>query len=141
MAKVTFILGLCGSGKTFTANKMAGVKKFDEDFIVEEHQQQELFNAQRGGKDCVVIEVNYCWSEFRDPFVQRLLKEVPGTTIEWIAFENDLATANRNCQLRENKGDAVRHMEINGRLSRNYTMPPGADVKTIFPLQEKPAPA
>ena len=137
MAVVTIILGLCGSGKTFTANKLVGVKKFDEGFIVEEHQQEELFDSLRAGKDCVVIEIHFCWSEFRDPFIQRVLKEAPGTTIEWIAFENDLATANRNCRLRENKGDAERHIEINDRLSRKYTMPPGAEVKKIFPLHEK----
>ncbi len=41
MATVTFILGLCGAGKTWLADSMISdgkaARKFDEGFIVEPH--------------------------------------------------------------------------------------------------------
>lgn len=143
MPKVTFILGLCGSGKSHLADEMVkdlGVRKFDENFILEEHQQQDLFNSLRAGIDCVLIEIHYCMLEYRDPFIQRLKQEVPDVAIEWIAFKNDLATANRNCELRTNKGKAKEHKEINGRLSPHYIIPSGAEVRPIIDLAANPPP-
>lgn len=107
MATVTFILGLCGSGKTWHADRIVAagkaVRKFDEKFIEECVQQNEVIKSLRDGEDCVVVEINYCLEEKRQEIVSKLTKAVQNVKIKWLCIENDLDKANKNCLKRKNE--------------------------------------
>jgi deoxyadenosine/deoxycytidine kinase len=56
MAKVTFILGLCGSGKTYLAEQLkneTGAEVF-ENLLSDGSRLPALVECLRDGKDCIV---------------------------------------------------------------------------------------
>ena len=129
---LTFILGLCGAGKSYLIRQLDADLKFDEGFawnLRGEHEQ--LVAALRANKRCAVIEVAYCLPGPRETYVARIRREVPGLTIHWKCFENDLGTANKNCRLRLDR-DPELHFRINDQLSAGYTFPEGAEVLPIW---------
>jgi hypothetical protein len=125
MATVTFILGLCGAGKTWLADRIVAGAKFDEGFLNDSTQHAALIAALRSGQDCVVVEIAYCQEAGRQQIVQELAGAIPNATINWLCIENDLFRANKNCRERTNKGDAEGHVAINRRVSPVYTYPEG----------------
>jgi hypothetical protein len=126
MATVMFILGLCGAGKTWLADRIVASAKFDEGFLNDPTQHAALIAALRSGQDCVVVEIAYCQEAVRQQIVQELAAAIPGVTIKWLCIENDLFRTNKNCHERTNKGDAAGHVAINRRVSPVYTYPEGA---------------
>ncbi len=137
MATVTFIVGLCGAGKTWLAERMPGTK-FDEGFLKDVDQHAALINALRSGEGCVVVEIAYCLEEDRRSIVRELAREVPTAEIEWLCIENDLDKANKNCRERTNKGDPDGHVRINRWVSPRYTYPVGATVLPMWTRQIPP---
>jgi cytidylate kinase len=128
MAKLTFVIGLCGSGKSYLSEKLAestGVRLFEG--LVEKQQVDlpELLHALKNGLDCVVEEISFCIPENRESIVQIVQREVPDAEIEWICFKNDLDAANWNVMHRTNKTEPDRHKEINERVHRGYIYPEG----------------
>src|SRR5213594_2640084 len=74
MAKVTFILGLCGSGKTYLAEQLkneTGAEVF-ENLLSDGSRLPALVECLRDGKDCVVDEVRFCLPAYRNEIVQHL---------------------------------------------------------------------
>jgi hypothetical protein len=141
MASVTFILGLCGAGKTWLADRM-GIRKSDEGFLNSPAQHAALIKALHSGQDCVVVEIAYCLEEGRALIVKELAHAVPTATIKWLCIENDLAKANKNCRERTNKGGAEGHIVINNSVSPHYTYPEGAEVLSMWTRgQEDVSPA
>jgi len=132
MATVTFILGLCGAGKTWLADRVVAGAKFDEGFLNDPTQHAALIEALRSGQDCVVVEIAYCQEAARQKIVQELAGTVPNATIRWLCIENDLFKANKNCRDRTNKGDADGHVAINRRVSPVYTYPEGGVILRMW---------
>jgi len=132
MATVTFILGLCGAGKSWLASRAAVGAKFDEGFLDDASQHDALIASLRSGNDAVVVEIAYCVEEARIAIVRELERAVPGVSIRWVCFENDLVVANKNCRERMNKGDAEGHVAINERVSPWYTYPKDALVLPMW---------
>jgi hypothetical protein len=132
MPTVTFILGLCASGKTYLADGIIAGAKFDEGFLNDKIQHEALIAALRQGKDCVVIEIAYCLTERRQQIVTEVRAAVPGTHINWICIENDLYRANKNCRERTSKRDPEGHIKINQQYSPVYTYPDGAVVLKMW---------
>lgn len=136
MGKVTFIIGYCGSGKSHLAEEMEqdlGILKFDENFIMDANQQEQLIQALRSNRDCVVVEIFYGLEKCRQAIIHKLEVELPGVIMEWIAFEADIVKANQNCRWRTNKGEAERHIRINNNvIGLAYTIPPGVIPRPIF---------
>lgn len=132
-ATVTFILGLCGSGKTHLIERLPADLKFDEGFLwnlANEHER--LIAALASGKDCIAIEIEYCRQSHREEIVDYIRKAVPNVKIKWLCFENSLAKANKNCRERTDKPDPERHVVINQLLSPDYTYPDGAEIRPIW---------
>jgi len=132
MATVTFILGLCGAGKTWLADRIVAGAKFDEGFLNDPTQHAALIEALRSGQDCVVVEIAYCQETARQQIVQELASAVPNVSITWLCIENDLFMANKSCRERTNKGDADGHVEINRRVSPVYTYPEGGVILRMW---------
>jgi len=145
MAKVTFILGLCGSGKTFLAKQLK-VKTGAEIFegVAGSHNpngMSEMLDRLRRGMDCIVEEIAYCCSHSRDVVVSALCSQVPEVQVEWICFENDLASANWNVEHRADaaKQDIPGHVDINRKYHCVYTYPEGAKIVPITRVSESGA--
>jgi hypothetical protein len=133
MAKATFILGLSGSGKTYLAQKIkkeTGAEVF-ENILEDGSSLAVLIECLKAGNDCIVDEVRFCLSSYRDEIVQQL-SQIPGVEINWLCYENDLESANWNVIHRKDKEDPAGHLDINLRLHPHYEYPANAK---IIPIQ------
>lgn len=132
MAQLTFILGLCGSGKTHLSEQLkkeTGAEVF-EDILADGSSLPALIESLREGKDCIVDEVRFCLATYREQILQ-YLSPIAGVTMHWICFENDLESANWNVIHRKNKADPEGHLDINLRLHPHYEYPANAKVIPI----------
>ena len=133
MARITFILGLSGSGKTQLSERLkseTGAEVFTN-LLADDRSLTALIECLRGGNDCIVDEVRFCLPAYREQIVQSL-SQITDLEMHWICFENDLETANWNVIHRTNKDDPEGHLDINLRLHPHYTYPVNAE---IIPIQ------
>ena len=135
MPVVTFILGLCGSGKSWLAERMKseGVEVIDESFLTDENVRR-LVDTLRNGRECAVVERAFLKEDARRWITNLLGKEVPGVVVRWECFENDLATANHNCLHRKEKADPAGHISMNEQMHKEYSYPAGANIRPIHKL-------
>ena len=133
MAKLTFLLGLCGSGKTYIAERLAtqtGAKLFT-DFLQDQNKNFPMVVQNLSiGNDCIIDEWKYSIPRFREKILADLVN-VPNLELEWICFENDRASADWNVRRRKNKGDVEGHLRINEFLSDVYQWPEQAQILKI----------
>ena len=132
MAKITFILGLSGSGKTYLSERLkkeTGAEVFTN-LLADESGLTALIESLRDGKDCIVDEVRFCLPAYREQILQSL-SQITSLDMRWICYENDLETANWNVIHRTNKGDPEGHLDINLRLHPHYTYPANAKIVPI----------
>ena len=133
MAKLTFLLGLCGSGKTYIAERLAvqtGAELFT-DFLQDQNKNLPvLVKNLISGIDFIIDEWKYSIPRFRDKILADLV-DVPNLQVEWICFENDRTSADWNVVHRTNKADAEGHLRINEFLSDVYQYPAQAQILKI----------
>jgi deoxyadenosine/deoxycytidine kinase len=132
MAKLTFILGLSGAGKTDLSERLkkeTGAEVFNN-LLADDSGLNALIESLRDGKDCVVDEVRFCLPAYREQILQSL-SQITSLDMRWICYENDLETANWNVIHRTNKGDPEGHLDINLRLHPHYTYPANAEIVPI----------
>ena len=132
MAKITFILGLSGSGKTYLSERLkkeTGAEVFNN-LLADDSRLNALIESLRDGKDCIVDEVRFCLPAYREQILQSL-SQITSLDMRWICYENDLETANWNVIHRTNKGDPEGHLDINLRLHPHYTYPANAEIVPI----------
>jgi deoxyadenosine/deoxycytidine kinase len=132
MAKITFILGLSGSGKTYLSERLkkeTGAEVFTN-LLADDSGLNALIESLRDGKDCIVDEVRFCLQAYREQILQSL-SQITSLDMRWICYENDLETANWNVIHRTNKGDPEGHLDINLRLHPHYTYPVNAEIVPI----------
>ena len=132
MAKLTFILGLSGSGKTYLSERLkkeTGAEVFTN-LLADESGLTSLIAFLRDGKDCIVDEVRFCLPAYREQILQSL-SQITSLDMRWICYENDLETANWNVIHRTNKGDPEGHLDLNLRLHAHYTYPANAEIVPI----------
>lgn len=138
MAKVTFVLGLAGSGKTHQAKNICEQTgaEFLEGTEGDGTKKKLLFQNLTDGKDCVVEEIAYCLPSRREKIVLELCSFKSDLEIEWICLENDLESANWNVKHRINKGDVQGHLRINQCYHGLYIYPGGAKIIPIIRIKE-----
>ena len=132
MAKITFIIGLSGSGKTYLSERLkkeTGAEVFTN-LLADDSGLNALIESLRDGKDCIVDEVRFCLQAYREQILQSL-SQITSLDTRWICYENDLETANWNVIHRTNKGDPEGHLDINLRLHPHYTYPANAEIVPI----------
>jgi len=142
MPKITFILGLCASGKSHIAKELQkekdteildeGFSKFSNNF--EENYSQVILGL-RNGKDFIIIEIGLCRRSEREYVIQGLQSDITNIEVEWICISNDLAQANQNVLDRANRGEKQNpegHIDINNRVALEYTYPEGAKIIPTF---------
>ena len=141
MAKITFIIGLCGSGKTHYSEVLrqkTGTKIFEgigKD-IRGNTKWSEIISHLKAGEDCIIEEMNFCSQDPRDEIIKYILENAPETKIKWVCFENDLESANWNVRLRPNK-PIDGHLKINEQLHRDYTYQSGVEIIPITRIESK----
>jgi len=132
MAKITFILGLSGSGKTYLSERLkkdTGAEVFTN-LLADDSGLTALIESLLDGKDCIVDEVRFCLPAYREQILQSL-SQITSLDMRWICYENDLERANWNVIHRTNKGDPEGHLDINLRLHPHYTYPANAEIVPI----------
>ena len=142
MAKVTFILGLCASGKTYQAKKLA---KIETALLIDEGLNpyvnppfdklyKKLIDSLKKGGGVVAIEIALCDVSIRSKLVSLIETDASDAEIKWVCIENDLNQANKNIEYRISKGEkgSPGHYDINERVSRIYTYPNGAEIIQTF---------
>jgi len=129
---VSFLLGLCGSGKSHLADELArhSGAKFIDSLLADQARISLLIDSLSHGQDCLVEEAAFC-TEAGRRWICGLLEAIPDLEIDWICFENDVEAANWNVVNRLNKSDAPGHLEINRRLTKEYTYPSGVTPRSI----------
>jgi len=138
MAKVIFLLGLAGSGKSFYAEKLKRENGAEicEGIAAPHHPKgvQEVIEYLNAGKNCTVEEIAYCFSKNRDKVVSDILSKVPNAEIEWLCLENDLESANWNVERRTRKNTTSEinaHLRINENWHNRYTYPENTEIIPI----------
>ena len=119
MAKVTFVIGLSGSGKTYLSEHLkreTGAEVFTN-LLADDSSLNALVESLHAGKECIIDEVRF--------------SQIAGVDMRWICYENDLETANWNVIHRTNKGDPEGHLDLNLRLHPHYTYPVNAEIVPI----------
>lgn len=131
MPTVTFILGLCGAGKTWVAQRIIAGAMFDEGFLLEPDQRRRLTQVLQAGHDAVVVEIGFCKADAREAIL-RELSAIPNLHVRWLCIENNLEKANKNCRERTHPGDPDIQVQINAALSPAYTYPAGAIILRMW---------
>jgi len=149
MAKVTFFIGLCGSGKSHESKELEKqylkreqkVKMFQE--IIGREQIPELIQTLKDGIDCIVEEALYCDPIHRNKIQQRLEQVVPEADIQWECFENNLKAANWNVKNRSYddaevalliEKERLRLIKLNTEILHPIFDSGDITVKTIFQI-------
>ena len=143
MAKLTIVVGLPGSGKSYYINyrkeKYPGICVEDfmahsiEDSINFTHSShyQELIKSLQSGKDCIIADITFCKTIRRIDFIKTIRKDVKDVVLEWIFFENDLLQCQANILYR---GRPKANEEINSAqyLSLRYIIPEATVVIPVW---------
>jgi hypothetical protein len=138
----TFVLGLCGSGKSYVADQIKADIKFHEGFWAEKRRWHNIAAVRAtlaDGGDVVVTVIAFCTQRGRLAVLQALAG-IPDLTVRWIWTENNLEKANENCQRRKGYGNAARQSEINRSLSAQFHPPDGAEHRPMWPFDPSSGP-
>lgn len=137
---VTFIVGLAGSGKTRLLKNLVYDAVMDDDFWFSDEAKSEnhaaLLALLKDGKHCVIAERQFMFASRRDEYEKQLKADFPDVQVNWLFFENDLESANHNCESRSPKrGDigGTSHIDQNKNDSPCYNIPEHAPRLKIHP--------
>ena len=130
------IAGLPGSGKTTRLCQM-----LREHWLVFDDYKREAFNhsskfrdsrkfralvtALRDGVRCTVADIDFCKTESREEAEDILREEVPGLTLRWHYFANDLLACEDNIKSR-NRDCMQGELDKAKDLSQSYCIPQDA---------------
>jgi hypothetical protein len=122
MPTVTFLLGLCGAGKSYLARELeakTGGKVFED--LLHNKAIPDLLETLKAGRHCIVHEIAFCDERDRDSIVNFLSGRIASLEIKWICFVNDLDSANWNVTYRNDGRDVKALHGYNRTLAKVYT--------------------
>lgn len=142
VAKLIFLVGLCGSGKSYlwkTHFKSSGAEliegiKHQEDTMGENITWEPIFEKLRNGKTCVIDDTTLCLRAYQEHCL-KMIERLQDIEKEWIFFENNVNKANANLDRHERQNDGrnvptMKHR--NQELSANYYIPDGYEIREIW---------
>lgn len=134
--QVKFVVGLCGSGKSFLIKKYSDVfKVFDEGVAPGWPAYGPFLEAVRLGQDCVAVEIAFRHPQLRALIAAEVRLIRPDAELEWLFFENDPKTANNNCiKDTKKRRDVQGNIECNNRWTLDYDIPVGVVPIPIYAL-------
>lgn len=124
--KITLIVGLPGSGKTYLAKSLKDNKSMLIDDI--KHADQLIDK----GLDLIITDPYFCYSETRDKCIEVLNSKFNNPEIIWIYFENNLEKALNNIKHRKRRGDGRNTESFAEHLSLMYKIPSGVEPLVIW---------
>jgi len=134
--QVLLVAGLPGCGKTTYLQQLAqeGWELFD-DFKAsarnnssrfrDSRRYESLIAALRGGRNCVVADIDFCCAEPRAEAERVLREDVPNVSLKWRFFENDPQRCEVNIRWR-NRPSLERDLQKLRDYSNVYSPPRGA---------------
>ncbi len=141
MAKITFFLGLAGSGKTWQAKRLeeeTGAERF-EGILGKENPEAlpRIIQLLKAGRSCSIEEIQFCRPQWREWIEARLRSQAPDVEIEWYCFENDLEKANWNVENRPDKGNILELHYWNEQWHDLYEYPKGVEPTPIYRIPKR----
>ena len=129
--KLTFLVGLPGSGKTWLGQRMAVEDALFVDDLSKLGGLDYLsdFLSTIPDQDVVIADIFLCESPYREK-VQTIIASY-GLEVEWIFFENNLVKCMHNLAFRWKQGDKREVRAITRKLSKTYTIPEDVTVRSI----------
>lgn len=122
--KFILLVGLPGSGKTHFGNE-SGLPFFDD--ITQHGGQDALLGLPEGS--VVISDFGFLFEQVRNNAVDSLLKQFPGSTFEWMVWENNPAACFDNIVRR----DDGRNLSLGTlkELSKLYTYP-STEIRSVY---------
>jgi hypothetical protein len=143
MAKVIFLVGLSGSGKTRKGKRMEhddglvwveGIAHILEDGTMKNYES--LVGHLKSGRNCVAEELQTLQPQYRMHLEAKLKADVPGLEVEFWFFENDLVKAARNLLSRPDEKKCIRdHLLMNCNAHLLYSIP-NDPATVVLPIEE-----
>lgn len=127
--RVTFVVGLAGSGKSWLIKRLRADWVCEEGFMMphlHERNHRELVRRLLRNQHCVISELQFMNRYTRIGYEQRLWQEAGILEVRWIFFAKNLRAANANCRRRRSKpGDpgGKGHIAQNKRWAPYYKLP------------------
>lgn len=133
--KITFLVGLPGSGKTHYGNLLAEDPNvvYIDDISVREDPMREIQLAM-GVEHILISDVFLCREEERKKAI-RVVRRIAALErfdyeVDWVFFENNPEQCLKNVAYRDKQGD---HRAVNGlirELTKEYKIPQGIVPRT-----------
>jgi predicted kinase len=133
--KITFIIGLPGSGKTTFAKEQYPSAVILDDFCLLKDPLGQLRKLLKDGKHCIVIDPYLCYRHNQDNARRRLANL---RALEWVFFENCPKLCLANVEARAKKGDNRVVAEFIRQASSHYYIPKGANIREVYHAPAKP---
>jgi hypothetical protein len=143
MARLTVIVGLPGSGKSYRIGELrisksgVCVADFMKDSIghsprfTDSKHYPRLIMDLRDGKDGVIADVAFCDTGRRIEAEQVVTRDVPEVTIDWEFFENGQAKCRDNAR-RRNRSNLTEELQKIEDLTAKYYIPRAAEQRTVW---------
>src|SRR4051794_33289603 len=126
MAKVVFLVGLCGSGKSRKAAEMQSNEGYVWVEGIHGNLQEflRLLDCLRAGQNCVAEELQTISAQYRAHIEDWLKRAIPGVDVEFWFFEKDIVKLTQNVLQRPDSDKRIAdHLLINGRTFDQYVIP------------------
>ncbi len=119
MLKITLIIGLPGSSKSFLGNRLS--QETGAHFLDDVKDEDEIDSAIANGHISLLIaHPFFCDSLIRDKLVSNLKEKYNNIEFEYIFFENDAKQCRENAKLRNRKVEGTLR-----RFENIYKIPDG----------------
>ena len=126
MAKVTFIVGLPGSGKTYLAHKLIKIsRQFRQTLLFDDMKSKDMTKAEeavKAGKDLYIADPWLCYPDYLAKAKILVTDKWGASEVEVIYFENHPEACIRNAKHRADERNVegfIRH------ATKHYVIPEG----------------
>lgn len=133
--KITVLVGLPGSGKSYLANQLIEDREdviFLDDISILGIDELKKTIEVHGWADIIISDVFLCREKERSIAERWFKKNASNYEVEWIYFENAANKCYANVQRRNANGDCRKVGELIRDLAKEYVIPEGVEVKAVF---------